>query len=280
MTADLHIHTTASDGRLTPWEVVTRALEKGLQFIAITDHDTIDGFISLQHLPTPTPLTIIPGIEFSTDLPHNEVHILGYFIDTTNETLKKQLAIIINDRITRVQRMVERLHELGYPVSLARVNEIAGEAKAIGRPHVAKALVEAGYFTNIQDAFNGLLEKNGPAYIPHYKLSPGQVIELIHLAGGLAVLAHPGLVGSDGIVQEMIELGIDGVEAYHPSHNEEQTKTYLAYAEAHHIVVTGGSDFHAIPGRFPQDLGIFTVPDSIAVRLQQAAQERLDIKKA
>ncbi|WP_312520784.1 PHP domain-containing protein [Anaerospora sp.] len=280
MTADLHIHTTASDGRLTPWEVVTRASEKGLQFIAITDHDTIDGFISLQYLPTPTPLTIIPGIEFSTDLPHNEVHILGYFIDTTNETLKKQLAIIINDRITRVQRMVERLHQLGYSVSLARVNEIAGEAKAIGRPHVAKALVEAGYFTSIQDAFNGLLEKNGPAYIPHYKLSPGQVIELIHLAGGLAVLAHPGLVGSDAIVQEMIELGIDGVEAYHPSHDEEQTKTYLAYAEAHHIVVTGGSDFHAIPGRFPQDLGTFTVPDSIAVRLQQAVQERLDIKKA
>lgn len=278
MAADLHIHTTASDGRLAPQEVIARAAERGLQFIAITDHDTIDGLLLVSNSNI-LPLTIIPGIEFSTDLPYNEVHILGYHIDVTNLTLQKQLQLIIQDRLTRVEKMVKRLQELGYHISLSRVQEIAGTAKALGRPHVAKALVENGYFSTVQDVFNGLLEKNGPAYIPHYKLSPKEVIDLIHLAGGLAILAHPGLVGSDVIVQDIIALGIDGLEAYHPSHNEEQTDKYAALAEANGLAITGGSDFHAIPGRFPEDLGIFTVPDYLAVNLQQAVQKRSDIKK-
>lgn len=280
MSADLHIHTTASDGRLTPQEVIARSYEKGLQIIAITDHDTIDGLLAIQECESPAAkLTVIPGIEFSTDLPHHEVHILGYYIDITNETLNNQLRIIISDRLDRVQKMIEKLQQLGYNVSFCRVMDIAGEAKAVGRPHVAKVLVENGYFPSVKDAFNGLLEKNGPAYIPHYKLSPEQVIDLIHHAGGLAVLAHPGLVGSDEIVQQIINHGIDGLEVYHPSHDEEQTKKYLSYAENNGLVITGGSDFHAISGRFPDDLGIFTIPDIIAVKLQQAVSKRLDIKK-
>ncbi|TCL35907.1 hypothetical protein EV210_110152 [Anaerospora hongkongensis] len=278
MAADLHIHTTASDGRLAPQEVIARAVERGLTFIAITDHDTIDGLLLVSHSNI-LPLTIIPGIEFSTDLPYNEVHVLGYCIDVTNLTLQAQLQLIIQDRLTRVEKMVKRLQELGYHISLARVQEIAGTAKALGRPHVAKALVENGYFSTVQDVFNGLLEKNGPAYIPHYKLSPKEVIDLIHLAGGLAILAHPGLVGSDAIVQEIIALGIDGLEVHHPSHDEAQTNKYAALAEANGLVITGGSDFHAIPGRFPEDLGIFTIPDQLAVNLQHAVQKRSDIKK-
>ncbi len=263
MIADLHIHTSASDGRLSPMEVVQHALEVGLSFIAITDHDTVDAHFELRNESGDkafiSKLSIIPGIEFSTDLPRHEVHILGYFIDIDNTILKEQLEVIRNDRILRAKKMVEKLNKLGYAIDYNRVLEITSGSKSVGRPHVAKALVEGGYFSTVSEAFDQVLTNNGPAYVPHYKLAPEQVIKLIKQAGGIAVLAHPGLVGDDNIVSHLIQSGIQGLEVYHPEHNQAMTNKYLNMAIEHNLKITGGSDFHAIPGRFPEKLGIFSI---------------------
>ncbi|EAX46351.1 PHP C-terminal domain protein [Thermosinus carboxydivorans Nor1] len=268
MAADLHIHTTASDGRLNPGEVVEQAVQAGLNCIAITDHDTVDGLKILME-ENKEGLRIIPGIEFSTDLPQHEVHILGYYIDWCEDELCSCLERLAAGRQTRLRLMVDKINRLGYKIDYERVIEIAGNSVAVGRPHVAKALVEQGFFPSVNDVFKSLLRKNGPAYVPHYKFTPLEVINLIKKAGGFAVLAHPGLIGSDNIVAELIRLGLDGLEVYHPEHNTEQTEKYLQIAEKNSLFVTGGSDFHGIPGRFPPVLGIFTIDSNLVTRMER-----------
>lgn len=266
--ADLHIHTTASDGRMTPQEVIASAIDAGLHAIAITDHDTLTGYLEVSQTAQAR-IAILPGIEFSTDLPQNEVHILGYYLDPTNDELQEILTRIISDRIDRTRKIIAKLDELGYNVSFDRVKEIAGRAQAIGRPHIAAALIEKKYFVNVSQVFNSLLAKNGPAYISHFKLSPQDAIALIHKAGGLAILAHPGLVDDNSLVQDMIRLGVDGIEAIHPAHSEQQVQTYTEWADKEGLLVTGGSDFHHIPGRFPEQLGEFCIPYCLVEKLQQ-----------
>lgn len=275
MKADLHVHTTASDGRLTPEEVLAAAKAAGLSYIAITDHDTLDGLAAILTGPAGDAAPVlIPGIEFSTDLPANEVHILGYYIDPGNDELCRQIRLINQDRANRAERMVAKLAKLGYPVSLHRVMAIAGDTSAVGRPHVAAALVEKGYFPDIETVFDAVLSHDRPGYVPHYKLTPADTVAIIKGAGGLSVLAHPGLVGDDTIVSDVIALGVDGLEVYHPKHDQAATARYAALADVHRLVVTGGSDFHGLPGRFPEELGVFTVPGELAERL--AALSRHD----
>lgn len=271
LTADLHIHTTASDGRLSPVAIIEEAIRAKLSYIAITDHDTVDGLLQLKESNTPIPSTLklIPGIEFSTDLPENDVHILGYHIDIYNPELSRQLDILVTHRHQRAKEIIDKLQQLGYRITYERVLELAVHATAIGRPHIAKALVEKGFFSTITDVFTTLLDKNGPAYVPHYKLTPKQVIDLVKLVGGIPVLAHPGLIRNDDIVLDVIHSGICGLEVYHPTHNEEQIEKYLTLANQHHLMVTGGSDFHAIPTRFPKSLGMFTVPEVLASQLEK-----------
>lgn len=271
MLADLHIHTTASDGRLSPQEIVRQAEAAGLRHIAITDHDTVAAHLALrtQAATEPLRLSIIPGIEFSTDLPGHEVHILGYFIDIDNSKLTEQLAIITNDRLQRAQLMVDKLNKLGYAIEYSRVLAIAGQATAVGRPHIAKALLENNYFSSVADVFTQVLSANGPAYVPHYKLTPEQVIRLITAAGGMAIVAHPGLIGNDRLVVDLIKAGVHGLEVYHPEHDQVMTSKYLAIAQKYNLKITGGSDFHAIPGRYPDKLGIFTVSAKIVDSLSK-----------
>lgn len=263
MIADLHIHTTASDGRLSPLEVFRQAEDAGLNYIALTDHDTVEAHLELRRAGytnnAMSKMSVIPGIEFSTDLPWHEVHILGYFIDIDNCRLKDQLEVILQGRLLRSKTMVEKLNKLGYSIDYKRVLEFAGQAMAIGRPHVAKVLVENGYFKTVSEAFDSILAKNGPAYVPHYKLTPEQAIKLIKQAGGIAVLAHPGLIGDDNIVLNLIKVGIHGLEVFHPEHDQAMTSRYLAIASKYNLKITGGSDFHAIPGRYPERLGVFTI---------------------
>ncbi|CQR74662.1 hypothetical protein SOV_27710 [Sporomusa ovata DSM 2662] len=261
MIADLHIHTTASDGRLSPLEVVQQAELAGLNYIAITDHDTVAAYADITgYLPTAaSKLAIIPGIEFSTDLPHHEVHILGYGIDINNVKLRDQLEIIRNARLKRSQMIVDKLSKLGYSINYNRVLDMTGQTRAVGRPHIAQVLVEAGYFKTIPEAFQQVLTKNSPAYVPHYKLTPEQVIRLIEQSGGIAILAHPGLVGDDNLVLDLIRAGIRGLEVYHPEHDQTAANKYLAIAKKYNLKITGGSDFHGIPGRYPEKLGNFTV---------------------
>lgn len=264
MVADLHIHTTASDGVYTPLEIWAQAVRAGLSHIAVTDHDTLDGFLALAgNLGGAAPV-LIPGIEFSTDLPHCEVHILGYHFDPADTELNRQIDLIARDRLDRAERMVAKLAKLGYPVSYDRVLAIAGDASAVGRPHVAAALVAAGHFPDIATVFDVILGHDKPGYVPHYKLTPARVVSLIHGAGGLAVLAHPGLVGDDTVVRAMLSLGIDGLEVYHPKHDRTATARYLALAAHHRVAVTGGSDFHGLSGRYPEKLGEFTIPAALA----------------
>lgn len=267
MTADLHIHTTASDGRLTPLEVYHQAKSAGLSFIAITDHDTVEGILELQRVAT-AGIGIIPGIELNTDVPDHEVHILGYGIDIYNGQLINQLDKLAQDRISRAKKMVDKLISLGFPIDYDHVLQIAGTSKAIGRPHIAKALIEKNYFQNMDEIFNTLLDCQGPAYVAHYKLTPTKAIQLVQAAGGIAVLAHPGLIGNDEIVLDLIRSGIDGLEVYHPKHTETQTEIYRLLAQRHDLKITGGSDFHGIPGRFPEKLGQFTVPAHLAMKLK------------
>ncbi len=271
MVADLHVHTTASDGRYTPEEVWAMAGRAGISHLAVTDHDTLDGLLALAGKTGDGP-ALIPGIEFSTDLPDCEVHILGYYFDPTDRELIRQIGVIARDRLDRAERMVARLAKLGYPVSYERVLAHAGEAAAVGRPHVAAALVEQGHFPDVATAFAVVLEHGKPGYVPHFKLKPHDVVALIKSAGGLAVLAHPGLVDDDAVVRAMIGLGMDGMEAYHPGHDRAATDKYLAMAAEYGLAVTGGSDFHGISGRFPEKLGEFTVPADLAVRLARLVQ--------
>ena len=274
MTADLHVHTTASDGRLSPENIIDQAIQADLSYIAITDHDTVNGLLQLQTMEhsLPASLYIIPGIELSTDFPNNEVHILGYYIDIFNTELRRQLELLIVHRHERAKEMIVKLNQLGYAITYRRVLELAEHVTSIGRPHIAKALVEKTYFSTISDVFKTLLDKNGPAYVPHYKLTPKQVIELIKGAGGVPVLAHPGLIGNDNIVLDIIDSGILGLEVYHPKHDEGQVQKYLGIANKHQLAITGGSDFHAIPARFPPKLGIFTIPGSLACQLHKLSK--------
>lgn len=271
MIADLHIHTTASDGRITPRNILKHALEAGLSYISITDHDTVNGLLDLYQGITDknNDISIIPGIEFSTDLPENEVHILGYHIDVYHLELREQLDILTAHRHERAKQIIHKLKQLGYVIDYLRVIELAQDATSIGRPHIARALVEKGYFSTVAEVFAVLLDKNGSAYVPHYKLNPSQVITLIKKAGGIPVLAHPGLVRDDSIVLELIHnYGILGLEVYHPAHSQLQTETYLEMANRYQLFVTGGSDFHGISTRFPQKLGVFTIPATLAKKLR------------
>ncbi len=266
MASDLHVHTNFSDGRLTPEEIVAAAKEAGLSYIAITDHDTVDGIRHLyeQGLYPSKTLHIIPGIEFSCEVDEHDVHILGYDFDIYNQALADKVTELSESRWDRFSIMVEKLQNLGYGITESDVLQIAGTSRAIGRAHMARALVKKGLVESVRDAFDKLLEHGQPAFVPHYRIDPEEAVSLIRGAGGVPVLAHPKLVRDDAIVERMLELDFGGVEVYYPKHDEEDTKRYKAMAEARGLRITGGSDFHATPQREPMSLGVFTVDDALA----------------
>lgn len=273
MKVDLHIHTVASDGRWSLSQVLAAAVRAELVMIAITDHDTVAALAELEGLVLPAGLQVVPGVEFSTDLPEHEVHILGYGIKWKAPHFQRQLALLADSRRRRAREMVDKLQELGYSLSWEAVRQQAGGA-SVGRPHVARALVAAGAFATVSEVFHALLYKGGPAYVPHRRLRYPEVIDLIHEAGGAAVVAHPGLIGDDAVVRQVLAAGADGLEVFHPRHSDAQRDHYLAWAQAENLVLTGGSDFHAVPGRFPEELGIFTAPGGVAASLAAALAAR------
>ncbi len=269
MSSDLHMHTSCSDGLLAPEELVEAAKEAGLSYIAITDHDTVAGLCQLyEHGLYPQPgIRIIPGIELSAHHEVSEIHILGYNIDIYNKELADRLNDVVEARWTRFSTMVEKLQGLGYDISETDVLEIADGSTSISRSHIAQTMVRKGYFPSIKETFAQLLEKGKPAYVSHYRLEPEEIIDLIKNSGGTPVLAHPKLVHNDELVEELLKKGIEGVEAFYPRHTEEDTERYLAMADKYHLLVTGGSDFHGIPGRMPKFIGDFTVADEYAAEL-------------
>jgi predicted metal-dependent phosphoesterase TrpH len=245
--ADLHIHSTASDGKLTPADVVLEAARRGLSFIALTDHDNIDGIASAQATARAFPaLKIIPGVEISTDVPEGEVHVLGYFIDYTDAAFNAALDRFKNSRLKRGEKMVAKLGKLGIDIDWQRVKEIAG-GSTIGRPHIAQAMLEKGYITSFKDAFSEYLGHGRPAYVEREKMTPKEAVELIIKAKGLPVLAHPlTLPDPEAMTAELKDGGLVGLETYYNGYTDEEIKRLLALAAKHELIVTGGSDYHGI----------------------------------
>ncbi len=242
---DLHLHSTASDGRLSPADLVARAASLGLTHIALTDHDTVAGLPEAIAAARNRPgLTLLPGVELSTDTATGETHVLGYFIDTDDAAFLAALERFRDSRENRGERMVAKLNAMGIDIAWERVKEIAGEA-AVGRPHIALAMLEKGYIARFEDAFHGYLEQGGPAYAEREKMTPAEAVRLIIAAGGLAVLAHPVTTGDpEGTVRALAPAGLVGLEAYYHENTPEDTEAMLALAERYGLLATGGSDFH------------------------------------
>lgn len=241
---DLHLHTTASDGAYSPGEIVRMAWQRGLRAIAITDHDSTEGVEEALQATRFIPIMVIPGVEISTDIPKGEIHILGYYVDHRQPELRDILARLREGRQQRARKMVEKLNLLGMPISWERVQAIA-DGGAVGRPHVAKALMEAGYVASVQDAFALYIGREGPAYVERFKMTPAEAVALIARLGGLPVLAHPGTIPSlESWLPELLAAGLVGLEAYYTGYTAEMTAGLLRLAARHGLVATGGSDFH------------------------------------
>lgn len=265
----MHVHTTASDGVLTPKEAIDLAIKRNIDGIAITDHDTVKGIEEgIIYAKGKESFILIPGIELSTEYSNEEIHILGYKIDYKSEELLDKLNILKKSRVKRAEGIVERLKDLGYSISYEEVVQISGDG-VVGRPHIAMALVNKKAVQDIPEAFRKLLNKGCPAYIPRFKLSPSEAIDLIKRINGIPVLAHPGLISKPSFIQDLIKLGIEGIEVYHPDHSHSQETVYLKIANAYNLMVTGGTDFH-----YPHDdedkgsIGSIKVPVSNIINTQ------------
>lgn len=249
MRIDLHTHTRHSDGTFEPTESVALALERGLGVLAITDHDTTAGIAEAETAAAGSGLEIVPGVEFSAEYEGGSVHVLGYWMDPDHPEFRAELVRLRDDRVRRGELMAERLRALGYPITSERVREIAAGG-SVGRPHVAQALVEAGVVATIGDAFSeDLIGTGGRAYVPKHALHPVDAVRLIRRAGGLAVLAHPvhwrdGIPVPAGLIDDMIEAGLDGIECRHPDQEGEVEDRYRELARAKGLVATGSSDCH------------------------------------
>jgi len=247
--ADLHIHSTASDGRLTPAEVVQEAARRGLKFISLTDHDTVDGITPAKAaVPSFPGLKLITGVEISTDIPEGEVHVLGYFIDYTDRELVATLEQFRNSRLKRAQRMVAKLDKLGIHLDWQRIEQIAGAgASVMGRPHIARAMLEKGYINSFKQAFTDYIGRDRPAYVEREKITPAEAVALIIKARGLAVLAHPFTIGDpEAITKELKTAGLAGIEAYYDNYTAGEVDLLVKLAQKHNLITTGGSDFHGL----------------------------------
>lgn len=244
MKYDLHVHTSFSDGLLSPADVVDMAIDKGLNGIAITDHDTILGIDqAINQGNKYKDIDIIPGIEFGCIFSNEEVHILGYFIDHTDFQLNQIIRKLRSSRIDRAIKIIEKLKELGISISLLDVKTYSTEDN-IGRPHIARTMVDNKYVENIKEAFDKYLNRGKPAYVERYQLSIIETISLIKSIKGLSVLAHPGLLKDTSIIEYCIANGINGIECIHSKHTSENVKLFTDLANKNNLIITGGSDFH------------------------------------
>ena len=271
---DLHLHSTASDGRFSPADLIRKAAAEGLAFIALTDHDTVDGIAAaLEAAREFSGLRLIPGIEISTDIPEGEVHVLGYFIDHTNRNFQAALEKMRDSRWERARRMVTKLEKMSCPVDWERVREIAGGG-TIGRPHIAQAMMERGYIEFFQEAFEKYIGRDGPAYVEREKVTPSGAVELIVQAGGLPVLAHPLTIPEpEQLATKLQAVGLIGIETYYASYAAEDVQRLITIADRHNLVTTGGTDFHGINANAETLIGGVEIPEESVERLLALAQQ-------
>lgn len=266
MPADLHVHSNFSDGTDSPEQLVEQAAAAGLSTLALTDHDTVAGLDRAIAAGERHGIEIIPGIEFTTEIPRAEVHILGYFLDRFNSGLLAELSRIRQGRIDRISLIVKKLRELGVAIEADEVFAIAGQGSP-GRPHVARALIRRGTVQNFREAFQKYLDFRAPAYVPHYRLSPAGAVKLVKQAGGLPVFAHPVVSNCDEIIPELAAAGLRGLEIYYPGYYADQIDHYLALASKYDLLATGGSDYHGADAK-EMKLGDHTVPDDLVDRMR------------
>lgn len=272
MFADLHLHTRFSDGSFTPEQVVELAAKKGLSTLALTDHDTLEGCEQMAASCAAAGIEFIPGIELTAEHSDHEIHLLGYFLDPNDEDLRREILVFQSVRQDRIREMVLRLNRLGIPLRAEEVFAVA-DCRSPGRPHVARALAELGHCRNIEEAFERFLKRHRPAWVPKHKVSAAQAIKLIHRAGGVAVMAHPGLNRTDSSIPELAAAGMDGLECFHSRHSTSQMQRYIATAERLSLLITGGSDCHG-DSRGKPLIGTIKLPYDYVRKLKLRAAER------
>lgn len=274
MAIDLHLHSTASDGTLTPEEVVRLASRLKLKAIALTDHDSVEGITAALKTAKDYGVEVVPAVELSSDLKGRDIHFLGYYIEYTSERLLKHLKKLRQLRFERAVRMVERLREIGLDIPLQEVIEKAGNG-AVGRAHLARVMVDKGFIDNIEEAFERYIGRKAPCYIEKYIYTPEEVIDIISRAGGIAVLAHPGLSHVDEHIPKFIESGLKGLEIYHSDHAKSDMRFYRSLAQRNGLIVTGGSDCHGLDSARGLVIGSVKVPDTVLDSLKQTLNKSL-----
>jgi hypothetical protein len=275
---DFHTHSTFSDGVLTPAQLVDLAYRNGVRIMSLTDHDIVDGLPEAFETAARYPdFTLVPGIEMSTDIKGGEIHILGHFIDWENEPFRDRLSQLQESRLGRARGMVQKLAELGKPVSWERVEAIADEG-SVGRPHIAQALVEAGHVSSVVEAFDLYLSRNGPAYVERDKLSPEDNVRFLTGVGGLVTLAHPaeggGLDNLEELLGKLTDTGLSAMEVYYQDYDDRTIARLRALADTFGLIPLGGSDYHGLGNPRQREPGIIPLPMEQVERYLHLARER------
>ena len=266
--ADLHLHTIYSDGTLTPTEVIKLCYSKGLSIISIVDHDNIQGLEEAEDTANLYNIEVIPGVELSSNLNQKEVHILGYFIDRKNTKLNEYLDYFREERKKRAERIIRKLNLLDINIELDSILQktVLG---SIGRPHVAYALLENGYINTYEEAFDKYIGVNGPAYEAKIHFSPEDAIKLISQAGGLSFLAHPNRTFNESELKYLIEIGIDGIEVFHPAHTNERISYFKGITSEYFLLESGGSDFHGTKKNDLELIGSYTISEKMVDNMKR-----------
>lgn len=270
--ADLHTHSTASDGLSEPAEIVRQAKQVGLSAVSLTDHDAVLGIDEAVNAGEKLDIEVIPGIEISTLENGQDVHILGYFINHKNKEFLHALEELQKVRDRRNEMMISKLNDLGIEITLDEVTiKLRRDGANIGRPHIGEVLLDKGVVKSMEEAFDKYLGKNGKAYINPVRISPEEGIDLIRKAGGVPVLAHPGVYDDDVMVARLIKYGLVGIEAFHPDHDSHRERKYRGMAERYGVLATGGSDFHGSRSgvMFHAPIGKKTVLYEVVEKLKQ-----------
>ncbi len=272
--SDLHLHTTASDGLLQPEALVKLAIKVDLDVIAVTDHDTVDGVLpALRAARDSASFSVIPGVEISTDLPQNEVHVLGYFVDFERDSFLLALAELRNSREVRARKMIKRLDAMNMKIEWEDLMRIVRDS-AIGRPHIARAMLQAGYVQTFQEAFEKYIGKHGPAYVEHKKMKPAEVVRFIGDNDGIPVLAHPdNIIGLEPLIVELKGAGLVGLEIYYDGYSDETRQRLLGLGRKYGLLPTGGTDYHGFHDKAETMIGDSSVPAESVVSLYSIAQQ-------
>ena len=271
MLIDLHTHSNASDGILPPNKLVQLAKKEGLAAIALTDHDTVKGIETALEAGYQHGIIVVPSVELSTEYNNYEIHILGYFIDYLDKEFLNYLEMFILSRNSRGREIVNKLNDLGILLEWGNIAEMFGNG-SVGRPHIARALMDRGYVGSMDEAFYKYLNPGAPAFVPRLKSDPAEAVRMIKSAKGIPVLAHPGLLASSSLIRKLISFGIMGIEVYYPLHASEDIQYFKSICEKHNLVATGGSDYHGIGQDIKKRIGLSNVNFGVLEELKKLSE--------